>query len=239
LGLATHLLTADPQAVCARLASLFAPCAGWAEEAVRRDRQASALADAACRGEQPFEGSVLRALIAALPADTPLFLGNSLAVRAADWFGGRSRRRLRAFGNHGLSGIDGNLSTFFGVAAAAGPGVAVVGDLTLQHDLGALCLGRQAAGVVVVLDNGGGGIFDHLAQASLPEFEFAWSTPQDMDMAAAARLFGLRHVRAETISETVEAVLAALPHPVATVVQVPVDRGFSLTKCRAFFTACS
>jgi 2-succinyl-5-enolpyruvyl-6-hydroxy-3-cyclohexene-1-carboxylate synthase len=236
-GLATHLVAADPALLCTALASTFDAGPGWAEEAIESDRRASALADQACAGEQPFEGSVLRALAGALPASTPLFLGNSLAVRAADWFAGRSRHRLPTFGNRGLAGIDGNLSTFFGITAAAGPGVAVVGDITFQHDLGGLCLGRQSPGAIVVLDNGGGGIFDHLAQSALPEFDQGWLTPQCIDMAAAARVFGLEHRRTESTGQTVGAVLAALAEPTATIVQVPIDRGFSLARSRAFFTA--
>jgi 2-succinyl-5-enolpyruvyl-6-hydroxy-3-cyclohexene-1-carboxylate synthase len=239
LGTASHWLTADPLTTVDRLAGCLPARTGWAPEVVERDRRAAALAEAVCADERPFEGSLLRALAAALPEDTVLFLGNSLPVRAAEWFAGRSRHRLRPFGNRGLSGIDGNLSTFFGVAAARGRAVAVVGDLTFQHDLGGLRLGRQAGGVIVVLDNGGGGIFDHLPHTVLPEFDAGWLTPQEIDMAAAARAFGVAYCRAATISQAVAAVAESLDRPGAAIVHVPIDRGFSLDRSRSFFSACN
>ena len=42
------------------------------------------------------------------------------------------------------------------------PTVAVIGDLTAQHDLGSLVLMRERPLVVIVVNNGGGGIFDYL-----------------------------------------------------------------------------
>jgi 2-succinyl-5-enolpyruvyl-6-hydroxy-3-cyclohexene-1-carboxylate synthase len=51
--------------------------------------------------------------------------------------------------------------------------VALVGDLTAQHDLSALAAASGRDIMVVVLNNGGGGIFDYLPVAALPEFERA------------------------------------------------------------------
>jgi 2-succinyl-5-enolpyruvyl-6-hydroxy-3-cyclohexene-1-carboxylate synthase len=56
--------------------------------------------------------------------------------------------------------------------------VALVGDLTAQHDLTALAAAAGRDIVVVVINNGGGGIFGYLPVAALPEFERAWLTPQ-------------------------------------------------------------
>ena len=64
-----------------------------------------------CAGEQAFEGAILRKLVRALPENTPVFLANSLTIRSTEWFAGRAEKTLRCFGNRGLSGIDGNLST--------------------------------------------------------------------------------------------------------------------------------
>ena len=159
-------------------------------------------------------------------------------MRAADWFGGRTERRLRPFGNRGVSGIDGNLSTAFGIAAALGPAVAVVGDLAFLHDLNALALNAAAPLTAVVLDNGGGGIFDHLAQTALPEFEAGWLTPQSLDIAAACRAFALPYLRAGSMGDAVTAVLSGLAGGRAGVVHLPIAREFSLAQVRAFHSAC-
>lgn len=233
---ATHLVQADPALFCARISGDPAPPA-WAQALADRDRAAENAAEAACADDAPFEGAVLRRLLRALPAEAPVFLANSLTIRAAEWFSGGGAKNLRLFGNRGLSGIDGNLSTALGMAQALGPAVAVVGDLAFLHDLNALSLLRAQKLTVVLLDNGGGGIFDHLAQASLPEFEQAWITPQSYDASALATAFGLRYIAAETTSAAVAAVLENLSAG-ATLVHVRIDRALSLSRTQSFFAAC-
>jgi 2-succinyl-5-enolpyruvyl-6-hydroxy-3-cyclohexene-1-carboxylate synthase len=233
---ATHLVQADPALFCARISGDPAPPA-WAQVFWERDRAAKKAAEAVCADDAPFEGALLRRLLRALPAEAPVFLANSLTIRSAEWFSGGGAQNLRLFGNRGLSGIDGNLSTALGVAHALGPAVAVVGDLAFLHDLNALSLLRAQKLTIVLLDNGGGGIFDHLAQAALPEFEQAWITPQDYDASALATAFGLRYIAAETNSAAVAAALETLSAG-ATLVHVRIDRALSLSRAKTFFAAC-
>ena len=235
---ATHILHADPAALCRSLEGPGPAPDAWLDGFLARDRAAGEAAERITANPQPFEGGFFRALLRELPEGAPVFFGNSLAVRSADWFGGRGARRLCCFGNRGVSGIDGNLSTAFGIAAALGPTVAVVGDLAFLHDLNALALNAAAPLVVVVLDNGGGGIFDHLAQAGLPEFETGWLAPQTLDIAAACRAFALPCRRAETVGDAVAAVLSGLAGGRAGVVHLPLSREYSLAQVRAFHSAC-
>jgi 2-succinyl-5-enolpyruvyl-6-hydroxy-3-cyclohexene-1-carboxylate synthase len=232
-GNASHVLHADPAALCRALRGPAAH-AGWLEHFVTLDVAARSAAATACAGEQPFEGALLRALLHTLPAHTPLFLGNSLTVRAADWYAGVTAAPLRLFGNRGVSGIDGNIASACGIATALGPSVAVVGDLAFLHDLGALALGRHCPLTVLLLDNGGGGIFDHLPQAALPEYEQGWLTPQSFDPAHAAQAFGLDFTAAATISDAVAAIRAGLSAPHMSIVHVPIERAYSLMRIRAF-----
>jgi 2-succinyl-5-enolpyruvyl-6-hydroxy-3-cyclohexene-1-carboxylate synthase len=230
---ATHVLHADPAAFCAAIPEHPA-APDWRAEFVRLDRVAAAAATTLCAEGRAFEGSLLHAVLHALPGHTPVFLGNSLAVRFADWFAGRGERALRVFGNRGVSGIDGNLSTAFGVAAALGPAVAAVGDLALLHDLNALALHRHARLAVLLLDNGGGAIFDHLPQARLPEYEEAWLAPQALDPAAAAQAFGIDYCRVASAADAARAVVSGLAGPRTRIVHVPIDRAHSLACVRAF-----
>lgn len=232
-GTATHRLHADPALLCHSLAGPSAP-AHWLARFLDLDRAAETAAMAACAAAPVFEGALLRALLHALPADTPLFLGNSLTVRAADWFAGRSAVPLRLFGNRGVSGIDGNLSTAGGIAAACGPTVAVVGDLSCLHDLTALALCRQHRVTVLLLDNGGGGIFDHLPQAGLPEFEQGWLTPQAVDFASAAHAFGLPCLATTDMRTMLDAVLDNLRRGAGGLIHVRIDRQTSHARIQAF-----
>lgn len=140
-----------------------------------------------------------------------LFVGNSLAVRAWNKIGDR-----RAWANRGVSGIDGNIATAAGMSLVA-PITAVVGDLTFQHDIGslALCQGRNIR--VIVLNNGGGRIFHKLAVAEEPEFEELFLTPQKLDIAAAAKAFGLSYQKCvpSRVGQTTAQVVEVVIDPVA------------------------
>ncbi len=100
-----------------------------------------------------------------LPRHWHLFIGNSMPVRDADTFFYPQDFRGNIFVNRGVSGIDGNLSTAAGIAAALQqPLVAIVGDLTFMHDMNALEQIAQSKTpiILIVINNGGGGIFSFL-----------------------------------------------------------------------------
>lgn len=152
----------------------------------------------------PLQGLLVRAIERHVPADGLLFLGNSLAVREVDWFMKGRTAPLAVFGNRGASGIDGNVSSALGLARGrAGRAVALLGDLSLYHDMNGLLAARQSDILFVVINNGGGGIFRHLPQATLQSFERYWLTPTGLSMARIAELYGLHFQRldAEGVDE--------------------------------------
>ena len=201
------VLEGDAVGICEALAAATAPRrATWADGFVRADARAeAALASALASEPRLTEPGVARAVVAALPAGARLILGSSMPVRDVDAFAPAPPGPVRVLANRGLNGIDGNLSTALGIAAASGaPTVALVGDLAFLHDLGALVHARRA-GVrltVVVVDNDGGGIFSFLPIAGTTErFEALFGTPHGTDLAGAAALGGGRFLRAETPAE--------------------------------------
>ncbi|WP_265941807.1 2-succinyl-5-enolpyruvyl-6-hydroxy-3-cyclohexene-1-carboxylic-acid synthase [Dechloromonas sp. A34] len=199
----THLLRAAPLAVCqALLAAAPAPTpAGWRAAFADREQTVPAAIDA----------GHIAVLIDEVAADTPLFIGNSLAIRQLDSYSGHGGKTLHFHGNRGASGIDGNISTALGIAAVHGRIVALLGDLTTQHDLGGLALAAGRDAIIVTVNNGGGGIFDLLPQAALPEFEPGWRTPQQISFEHAALTFGLGYARADDN----DAFRTALRHAIA------------------------
>lgn len=153
----------------------------------------SAIAQDFAEDPRLFEGRVFPELQEALPAGTPLFVGNSMPIRDLDSFG-RAPLSLPIYGNRGASGIDGVLSTALGVTAGLGrPTVLVLGDISFFHDQNGLLAARQEQlpCTIILLQNDGGGIFSFLPQKTLPEFEQLFGTPHGLDFVHTAALFGL------------------------------------------------
>ena len=142
----------------------------------------------------------------------------------------------RVLSNRGANGIDGTVATAFGVAAH-GPAVLLVGDVTLAHDIGSLLTARRYPELpltVVLLDNGGGGIFDFLPVAEHAEpalFESQIVTPSGLTMATVAGLAGLRHV----VASNAASVRAALDEP--GLIEYRTDRVENVAKHRELFAA--
>ena len=149
-----------------------------------------------------FDGAVVHDIVDLIPAGSALFAGNSLPVRHLDQFGRPSDKSIFAYANRGASGIDGNVSTALGIGAArpGQPLVALLGDITLYHDMNGL-LAVQRCGVpltIVLLNNDGGGIFHRLPVSDYePHFSDYFITAHGLDFAQAAKLYGLDYVRAD------------------------------------------
>ncbi len=158
--------------------------------------------------------AVTEAVVAAVGAGEQLFFGSSQSIRDAD-LAPINERPARVWANRGLSGIDGTLSTAIGVALATGePTTVLLGDLTLQHDMGALVAPPMEPGCdirVVVVHDDGGAIFSTLEQgapAHEQAFERVFGTPQGVDLAAVAAALGWRAIEV-TDGDGLEAVLSA------------------------------
>jgi 2-succinyl-5-enolpyruvyl-6-hydroxy-3-cyclohexene-1-carboxylate synthase len=134
----------------------------------------------------------------------------------------------RVLSNRGANGIDGTVSTAFGVAASGARTVVLAGDVALAHDMGGLLAARRLGLdlTIVLLNNDGGGIFHFLPVAREgADFEEHVATPHGLDFAHAAALYGFAYERVETP----EALRAALDRAQgATIVEVPTDRAGNL-----------
>lgn len=159
-----------------------------------------------------FEGAYVHALLSLLPTDSCLVVGNSMSIRAVDTFCRLGSSSIQILGNRGLNGIDGTLSTMFGVAWAqpTRPVTLLLGDLALIHDVNAFALQRELftlglpapSIVVVLLNNNGGAIFDMLPQSSDESyFERLFMTPQDVDFKSIAEAFSIPYQQVSTVEE--------------------------------------
>lgn len=117
------------------------------------------------------EPAVFRALSERIDTEALVFLGNSLPIREWNLAATFDVAHPSCFANRGANGIDGQLSTFLGMAAVeaadhASGAWGIFGDLTTLYDLSApWILPQLASGArrrIVVINNGGGRIFDRL-----------------------------------------------------------------------------
>ena len=175
---------------------------GWQRRWSRLDERTRAIIADEIEAGAYFDGAAVFDIVDLMPPDSALFAGNSLPVRHLDQFGLRHNKSLLAYANRGASGIDGNVSTALGIGAArAGkPLVALLGDITLYHDMNGL-LAVKRCGVpvtIVLLNNDGGGIFHRLPVREFePQFSDYFITAHGLDFSRTAQLFGLEYVRAD------------------------------------------
>lgn len=211
--------------------------------------------DAAGDGRCQLTGPVLaREVAAALGPGEALVAGSSNAVRdldlAAHAFPATAPAPVSVslseartvLANRGLAGIDGTLSTACGVAlarAADGRPVPVrvlVGDLSFLHDATGLLSGpweRRPQVQVVLLDDGGGGIFGLLepggravrSAGDAAVFERVFATPSGADLPALCAAVGAAYT-AIGEQDGLEGLREALAKPGdgVSVVHVRVDR---------------
>jgi 2-succinyl-5-enolpyruvyl-6-hydroxy-3-cyclohexene-1-carboxylate synthase len=180
------------------------------------------------------EPAVAAELGVLLPESATLFVASSMPVREIETFWPVRYDPPRVLCNRGANGIDGTVSSAFGAAAhGEGPVVLLIGDVALAHDIGGLLAAKrlELQLTIVLLDNGGGGIFDFLpvSRAAMAQENDIYTrhiaTPTDIDFAAVAELYGLKYKHAQTIP----ALRAALEHALApqagsTIVHVKSDR---------------
>ncbi|MFA7242746.1 MAG: 2-succinyl-5-enolpyruvyl-6-hydroxy-3-cyclohexene-1-carboxylic-acid synthase [Sulfuricellaceae bacterium] len=235
LHLSNDLFHADAAALCEALLGMECNAAApvWMADFIQQEKRA-----ADCAAPLPMEAEIVRVLLNCLPADALLFSGNSMPIRDLDSFSGSAEKPLRIVANRGASGIDGNVSTALGMAqSGTRKVVALLGDLACCHDSGGLLAARGLEVTLVVLNNGGGGIFGYLPQAGLASFERLWLTPAGLDFERMALLYGLAFRRVAEVQDFEEALTLALTQPGAKLIEVRVNREESLFCHRSYWAA--
>lgn len=163
-----------------------------------------------------------------LPPGLPVMLAASSPVR--DWltWSGRAGSNRRCFSFRGASGIDGTLSLAMGLALGTGPMLLVTGDLALLHDSNGWLHGQSDGPplVVLLIDNGGGGIFQQLPieQDSPQRFDALFAMPQRVNPIALAAAHGVPGRSIAAIDDLPEALSWALAQQGPVLLRVCTDR---------------
>jgi 2-succinyl-5-enolpyruvyl-6-hydroxy-3-cyclohexene-1-carboxylate synthase len=179
--------------------------------------------------EEQGEPALARRLSGLLPAGLPVLLANSSPVRDWESFADPGAPPRPVHGFRGASGIDGTLSSACGLAEALGELVLVSGDLALLHDSNGWLWRSQLRGrlTVVLIDNGGGGIFEQLPIRTEPaaamDFERLFAMPQAVDPLALAAVHGVPGRRVEGLAALGSDLAWARQQPMALLV-ISTDR---------------
>ena len=176
-----------------------------------------------------FEGRTIRELQKQIPEDGQIFVANSMTIRDFDyfWFSGESKAVL--YGNRGVNGIDGTISTALGLAANGRPTYLVTGDLSLFHDLNGLAVAKtHNLNLTIILhNNDGGGIFEYLPQKGTKHFDYLFSTSQGLDYSGAAKLYGCSYIKIFNPDE-LSSVLAKIDQESGVhIIEIPTNREYS------------
>ena len=187
----------------------------------------------------PFEGNIIRTILDQLPDESNLMISNSLPARDFDYFA-EYKNKIKIFNNRGVSGIDGIISTAAGIAAPSDkPSFLIVGDLAFYHDIsGLLALKKYNIPLVIILiNNGGGGIFETLpiAKEENIEFEEYFKTPIDLDFKSIVKGFGGNYKLVDTAATFSKEIKSAQRKKNFSVIEIIVDSKESLNQREKFW----
>jgi 2-succinyl-5-enolpyruvyl-6-hydroxy-3-cyclohexene-1-carboxylate synthase len=215
----SHLLQADPAKTLGGLPP--APddrlLRSWLEADVS---MRSALDDHLSTHEVPTGPAVARSLGAL--DQVMLIAASSMPIRDVD---AHVARTAKVIANRGASGIDGFASTALGAASAASGAVAFAGDLSFLHDVSGLVVDEIGDVVFVVVDNGGGGLFDLLPQAEhAPAFERLFVAPHHLDLSRVGSAYNLGASVVGDVADLRSTIRSRLDAGGPHLVVVPVDR---------------
>ena len=111
------------------------------------------------------ELSIVNAVMEGVDDEVRVMLSNSMIIRDAELAFADSAIPYRTLSNRGANGIDGIVSTSLGASFGSEEKViCLIGDVAATHDFGGILasIRLEAEMTIVILDNGGGGIFSFL-----------------------------------------------------------------------------
>ena len=181
--------------------------------------------------EEPscFEGRTIRELQQYISSNAQVLVANSMSIRDFDyfWFSGESSAVL--YGNRGVNGIDGTISTALGLATNGLPTYLVTGDLSFFHDVNGLAVAKtHNLNLTIILhNNDGGGIFEYLPQKGTKHFDYLFSTSQGLDYSGAAKLYGCGYTKIASPDELSTVLAKVSSESGVHIIEIPTNREYS------------
>lgn len=179
-------------------------------------------------------------IVSTMPRKVDVQVSNGTSVRYLQLQDASHLRLVSA--NRGVSGIDGSTSAAVGaqVAARHNPTVLITGDMSLQYDLTALGTSQVTPRFkVIVMDNGGGGIFRFIAStASIPGRDKLCVAPKPFPIRALAEAWGYKVWSADSPDSLRRALTAFHAHDATPAMLIVTTHGQTdADTLRAYFQA--
>lgn len=201
------------------------PDSDWIDRWKMAERITSGVVSEQIADAGTWEGGIA-AIATRIPRKGRLVLASGMAIRDADSYASKLPQGSECLVNRGVNGIDGLIATAAGVAAQDRSRLVrlLIGDLAFQHDIGSLAAAAAQPNLdIVVINNGGGGIFEFLPiRQATDKFDRFFLTPQNLNIPAVTAGFGIVSCRCESAGE-LELVLSGAKSG-CRVTEVIVDR---------------
>ncbi len=172
------------------------------------------------------EPKLIRLLSNHLPRNSQLHIANSMPMRDLEWFWRSGQVAATLFGNRGVNGIDGTLGTALGLAhQSKKPTFLLTGELAFLHDSNALLFSSFFKGslTIILINNDGGGIFEHLPISQHEAFEKCFATPQSCSFQKLCEAHEIDYKIPSTWEEIIQEIESPFPSGIR-LIEVMTDR---------------
>ncbi|MGE0590022.1 MAG: 2-succinyl-5-enolpyruvyl-6-hydroxy-3-cyclohexene-1-carboxylic-acid synthase [Cyclobacteriaceae bacterium] len=151
------------------------------------------------------EFHLVREVLTRIPANAPLHLANSMAVRYANFIGlNNQHHSANIFSNRGTSGIDGCTSTAVGHALSTDDlTFLITGDMAFFYDRNAFWHNYKLSNLrIVVLNNHGGAIFKMIdGPGNVAEADEYFVTNQKLTAKTLAQEFDFDYLKLDSLKK--------------------------------------
>ncbi|KAI9130923.1 2-succinyl-5-enolpyruvyl-6-hydroxy-3-cyclohexene-1-carboxylic-acid synthase [Acaryochloris sp. CCMEE 5410] len=217
------------------------PLTAYAKSWLNADHSVRTLINRAMQKQSELiESKIAWLLSQILPPRTPLFIANSMPVRDIEYFWQPGTLHIQPYFNRGANGIDGTLSTALGMSHRQQSSVLLTGDLALLHDTNGFLLQYYWQGhlTIIVVNNGGGGIFQMLPISAFdPPFERFFRTPQQVQLKHLAATYQVKWTLIQSWAHLRQA-LNPLPESGLHILEISCDCQNDTQWRRIFFKEC-
>ena len=237
LGVVTHHIQTNPESVFRlKFTKSISP---YAKRWITANDEANAVIQA-YSGNDEDEGYYAKLLFQHIPDGSDLISGSSMPIRDVDTFFSKTSRDISIFANRGTNGIDGVVSTAFGVQASRKRDTwLLIGDLSFLHDVNGLIISRyeETNLTIVIFNNDGGGIFSYLPQAATSAyFEELFGTPTGLTFNHIAAMYEAQYAAVRSI-DSFKAELSKPKEKAVRIIEVFTNRQANVESHRTLWSS--